>query len=149
LEVDVRLLLLLLRILLSWLNRRVELKVRHRVNSSASISSAGSDCVSLISFGIVSNGHDRGINSTVSLTFDWVSKPSSSVSESDNNNNIVGKLRFSSLEVSAGNDKLEDCWLSSSAGFGNWNQLIINNISHTTFIHTYLSLVSSTPKKAS
>jgi len=107
-------------------------KVRRWVSSSASVSSIGADFVSLISFEIVSIGHDRGVGSTVSLTFDWVSKPSSSVSESDNNNCKAGKLRFSSLEVSAGNDKLEDCWLSSSTGFGNegnWNQSIFIEIS--------------------
>ena len=123
---DVRL-LLVLRIVLSWLSRRVELKVRRRVSSSARVSSLGTDFVSLISFELVSSGHDREVSSTVSLTFDWVSKPSSNVSESDNNNNgIVDKQWFSSFEVSTGNDELEDCWLSSSTVLGNddnWKQL--------------------------
>ncbi len=95
------------------------MKVRRRVRSSASISSISADFVSLVSFEIVSRGLNRGVSSTVSLTFDWVSKPSSSVSESDNNNCIVGKLWFSSFEVSAGNDELKDCWLSSSIEVGN------------------------------
>lgn len=126
LATDIRL-VLLWWILLSWLNRRVVRKVSRWVSSSASVSSIGTESVSL---GLVSIGHDRGVGSTVSLTLDWVSKPSSSVSESDNNNGRVGKLRFSSLEISAGNDdELEDCWLSSSTGFGNegnWNQSIFN-----------------------
>jgi len=125
LERDVRLLLCCRR-LLSWLDRRVVVvKVRSWLNSSASVSSIGADFVSLISFEIVSLGHEREVGSTVSLTLDWVSKPSSSVSESDNNNKgIVGKLRFSSFEVSTGDNELDDCWLSSSTGFGNegnWN----------------------------
>ncbi len=124
-ERDVRLLLWCRR-LLSWLDRRVVVvKVRRWLNSSASVSSIGADFVSLISFEIVSLGHEREVGSTVSLTLDWVSKPSSSVSESDNNSKgIVGKLRFSSFEVSTGDNELDDCWLSSSTGFGNegnWN----------------------------
>jgi hypothetical protein len=134
LERDVRLLLCCRR-LLSWLDRRVVVvKVRRWLNSSASVSSIGADFVSLISFEIVSLGHEREVGSTVSLTLDWVSKPSSSVSESDNNSKgIVGKLRFSSFEVSTGDNELDDCWLSSSTGFGNegnWNQSIFRkNIS--------------------
>ncbi len=136
LATDIRL-VLLRWILLSWLNRRVVRKVSRWVSSSASVSSIGTESVSL---GLVSIGHDRGVGSTVSLTFDWVSKPSSSVSESDNRNGIVGKIRFSSLEISAGKDELDDCWLSSSTGFGNdgnWNQSIFKKYLRQTKVSLF------------
>jgi hypothetical protein len=44
---------------------------------------------------------------------------------------MVGKLRCSSFELFAGDNELDDCWLSSSTGFGtegNWNQSIFRKI---------------------
>lgn len=107
--VDVR--FVLVRILPSWLDRRFALKLKRFVNCSANVSSTRDDSLSIERISI---GDDRGIASTVSLTFDWVSKPSSSVSESDRTNGTVGNVWFLSWDVFVGKDELDVGWLSSS-----------------------------------